>query len=486
MDPQPDVVDNEFVSSTLQPGQHGSREISPTLQDEDNDTTVVQWIFFLLGCAVLLPWNAIIVAIPFFQSRLEDSPLRAVFASYLVAAIQLCRFPTLIHATLSVKKSSKTTRIRVSGISLVLLLALLFAITFIKVSPQAFFGFVIVNATLQSMVNSYFQTSIVAIASWFGPQAIRSMFSGQAGIAVVISSVQLISVLVSLNKQEIPYPSNPELSKAVDGRTSVDRSAGLFFLIMTTGMVTAIISHTYLVQIPLYQRISKVFDRRTPPLLSEETPLLVEGAPTTESIQINEQEKSTKRIIRIVRVNWTWNLAIFLNFFITLAVFPAITSAILSIHPPLSSRLSHPLVFNAIHFLLFNLGDWTGRWICNFEALQVWSGSYLLLLSIMRTGFIPLFLICNIQDTISNTPLLINTDLGFFTIIALFGITNGYLGSLCMMFAPSLEHNTTLERDDVDVAAVVASFCLAGGLTGGSIANFGIRSLMCHCNPFLS
>jgi hypothetical protein len=155
------------------------------------------------------------------------------------------------------------------------------------------------------MINSYFQTSIVAVASWFGPQAIRSMFSGQAGIAVVISAVQLISTLASLGKQEKPMRLTFGHFGFSDNRTSADRSAGLFFLIMTTGMATAIISHTYLIHLPIYQRVSRIFDHRTFPIPSEETPLLAEGAPTTESlgaIQVNGRAKNTHKIIR-VRLN---------------------------------------------------------------------------------------------------------------------------------------------------------------------------------------
>lgn len=55
-----------------------------------------------------------------------------------------------------------------------------------------------------------------------------------------------------------------------------------------------------------------------------------------------------------------------------------------------------------------------------------------------------------------------------------------------MMSAPSLEHNPRLRgrREDVDVAATVAGFCLVGGLALGSIASFAVRGVVCACNPF--
>lgn len=71
-------------------------------------------------------------------------------------------------------------------------------------------------------------------------------------------------------------------------------------------------------------------------------------------------------------------------------------------------------------------------------------------------------------------------------ILFIFGWTNGYVSSLCMMAAPSIEHNPKLKgrTEDVDVAATVASFCLVAGLVLGSIASFAVKSAVCQCNPF--
>jgi len=74
----------------------------------------------------------------------------------------------------------------------------------------------------------------------------------------------------------------------------------------------------------------------------------------------------------------------------------------------------------------------------------------------------------------------------FILLLFAFGLSNGYLSTLCMMSAPSLEHNPRLKgrKEDVDVAATVASFCLVGGLVIGSIASFAVRAAVCGCNPF--
>jgi equilibrative nucleoside transporter 1/2/3 len=69
-----------------------------------------------------------------------------------------------------------------------------------------------------------------------------------------------------------------------------------------------------------------------------------------------------------------------------------------------------------------------------------------------------------------------------------FGLSNGYVSSLCLMAAPSLEHNPRLKgrKEDVDLAAPIANFCVVGGMVVGSMLSFTVRAIVCACNPLLS
>jgi len=73
---------------------------------------------------------------------------------------------------------------------------------------------------------------------------------------------------------------------------------------------------------------------------------------------------------------------------------------------------------------------------------------------------------------------IIASDASYSLILLLFGISNGHLGSSCMMAAPSLEHNRRLRRDEVDSAAVMAGFCLTAGLLLGGAGSFLIGALV--------
>jgi equilibrative nucleoside transporter 1/2/3 len=95
---------------------------------------------------------------------------------------------------------------------------------------------------------------------------------------------------------------------------------------------------------------------------------------------------------------------------------------------------------------------------------------------------------CNVQrpSTGVHSPTIISSDILFMLILLAFGMSNGYVASMCMISVASLEHNPRLKgrREDVDVAATVATFCLVGGISMGSFASFAVRAAVCECNPF--
>jgi len=199
-------------------------------------------------------------------------------------------------------------------------------------------------------------------------------------------------------------------------------------------------------------------------------------------VSLGKHQSGNNQILRLAKLNLPYNFAIAYVFAITLSVFPPITVSIQSTNPA-----THPLLFSAIHFLVYNIGDFLGRFLCSVPRLLVWSSKRLLSLALARTLFIPLFLMCNVQwSTPAPMGPIITSDFLFMLILLLFGLSNGYVSSMCMMAAPSVAHNPRLKgrTEDVDIAATVASFCCVGGLTIGSVASFAVRAAVCDCNPF--
>lgn len=426
--------------------------------------TRIRWIHFILGCSVLLPWNVIITAMPFFLSRLANSPLRSTFSSYLTTTFTVSNFIFLAHATVTVKTTSPSRQTRSSIIWLTILTFFLILSTYFVPSPGILFLFVLFNAVGQAMAGAYLQTSVIAVGSLFGPSAIQSMMAGQAAVAVVVSGVQVISSAASVAGKPRSYVS--------DGSPE-EQSAFIFFALSTVFLLVSAGVHTWLIRMPVYKLVAASLEKNQADAIQED-----------ERRELSTAMQSDKaNVMRVAKMNIVYEVAVAYVFLVTLAVFPPITTSIKPTNPN-----THPLLFTAIHFLVFNIGDYLGRYVCSFPKLLVWSANRLLALSLVRTLFIPVFLMCNVQRgpmTVEYVPI-ISSDFLFMVILCLFGLSNGYVSSLCLMSASSLEHNPKLKgkTEDVDVAATVSSFCLVGGLALGSIFSFAVEGLICGCNPF--
>ncbi|KDQ64899.1 hypothetical protein JAAARDRAFT_52826 [Jaapia argillacea MUCL 33604] len=439
----------------------------------------VRWIHFILGAATLLPWNGLITATPYFLSRLAGSSLARSFSSYLSCTFTVTNFVLLAHATATSKQASRSTRILRSITLLGLATLALTLSTFTHPSPGVFFAFVLICAIVQAGSGSYLQISIVAVASLFGRRAMQATMSGQAAVGVAVSLVQLISAVASV------HTSSNIVAAAEEQDVAEEKAAFAFFALSTIFLVVAAGAQIYLMRLPAYHAVvgsAREMQKDVDEGDSTGGPHERQGLMSDEQPTGFSEDKHN--IFRVFKANIVYEIAVAYVFVVTLAVFPPITVAVQPTNPA-----THPLLFTSIHFLLFNVGDFAGRYLCSFPSLLIWSSKRILTLSLARTAFIPLFLMCNFQrpgSTPAATPI-INSDILFFIILLLFGLSNGYVCSMSMISAPSLEHNPQLNgrREDVDVAATLGSFCLVGGLMLGSIASFAVRSAMCGgCNPF--
>jgi len=155
-------------------------------------------------------------------------------------------------------------------------------------------------------------------------------------------------------------------------------------------------------------------------------------------------------------------IAIFLNFCFTM-VFPVFTQAITSVHSDDSGRAFQPDVFIPTAFLLWNVGDLSGRIICGWEKVIVRKPSWLAILAVGRLVFIPLYFMCNINGQ----GALIRSDLFYMLVQLGFGFTSGWIGSSCMIVAP--DH---VNEDEKEACGGFMGLCLVLGLTAGSMLSF--------------
>ncbi|KAI9466711.1 nucleoside transporter-domain-containing protein [Lactarius psammicola] len=475
----PDLAQEVHIPFAIEEAELASEDIEDTIDDGPTPSDApadgrIQWIHFMLGAAVLLPWNVMITAEPYFISQLRRSSIRSTFGSYLATTFTFSNFLFLAHATITSKKVPPAQRTRWSMLCLAFLTSLLTLSTFVDLPEGIFLTFVISTGIALAGAGAYLQTSVIAVASLFGPSIIQSMMSGQAIVAVILSSVQLISAATSLHSSEV-VPT--------DGAAETN-SARLFFGISASFLLVCGSANVWMTRLPSYRAVVPADEPRRRRRLSVSAEFLL-PTPAGSDTLVSDSKAMWDQILSITQRNIIYEVAVTYVFVITLSVFPTITISIVPTDPAI-----HPLFFSSLHFLVYGVGDWFGRYLCSIPRLLVWDAKNLLGLSLARTLFIPLFLACNLQRDASSpsTPPVISSDVLYMLLLFIFAMSNGYVSSMCIMSAASLEHNSQLmgRKEDVDLAAPIVSFCIVGGLVIGSVLSFIVRAIVCGCNPFLA
>jgi len=158
--------------------------------------------------------------------------------------------------------------------------------------------------------------------------------------------------------------------------------------------------------------------------------------------------------------------AVLITFFVTLGCFPAVTMQVKSTLDPKGSWASTYFIPVSC-FLFFNVGDFFGRMLAGkiqWPRPGKMGGWLTLLMAVLRFVFVPLFLVCNIErgeDSVSST--FIESDVWYIILMLLFSITNGYVGSICM-----ISGSQVVKSEEAQTAASLMVAFLGIGLASGA------------------
>ncbi|KAN0081526.1 Nucleoside transporter domain containing protein [Tylopilus felleus] len=452
-------------------GDHeDSRDGSPTTSEPIPAAAGAKWTYFLLGCAILLPFNALFNSTSFFLSRLAGSSFYTTYSSYSSSAYTCTKLVWQFYCTVTSKQSSASRRISGSLTGMIFVVTLLCLSTFIPTTPSTFFVFALVAAAALGLAASYHCTAVYAGAALFGAPFLRAVLSGQAAIAVVVSAVQVASAIIAL------WGSSP-MSVLVNTMGAGGRddqaealAARIFFGVSAVFLCITLGSFTWLTRQPLYKSVTSALEQhRRAGVADERSGLLADNSRSPSSAPNSD-------IYRVFRQNLVFMFSIAYVFVVTLAIYPVVTARVRPVNPHF-----HPMLFTAVHFLVMNTGGFIGQYSCSFPCLRVWSGKKILAMSLLRTVFIPLVLFCNVERRVTSpVPSIIHSDILFMLIMLIMGYSTGYVAALTVLAVSSLEHNPRLEgrREDVDVAAALYGSCMILGLALGSLSSFGVLALI--------
>lgn len=183
---------------------------------------------------------------------------------------------------------------------------------------------------------------------------------------------------------------------------------------------------------------------------------------STSAIADTEAEVAMWQTVR------NMSISVFFVFWVTLSLFPGITSKIDSTHATLNPHSdSNPNGtgwFGIIMVFVFCLGDLVGRWVPKFQSLVLFGPRGVLVSCVLRLVFFALFLVLVKHQLVG--------DAYSYATMFVFALTNGYFSTLSLMFA-----SEAVPAQHKEYVGVVTVFALTLGLTAGVWTGVAIKDL---------
>lgn len=349
------------------------------------------------------------------------------------------------------KNASYPRRIAISLVILVVTFTLLALSTvmFKTVPVGLYFLFVMTMVFAASFATGMNQNGVFAYVTGFGrSEYTQAIMAGQGIAGVLPCIVQILSVLA--------VPENDP--SGMENQQESSKSAFAYFMTATGVSALTLFSFLYLVKRSSGTWAKALSDIVYPADGRTAAPLSGPAPP----------QKSYSLWVLFQKLKWL-ALAVYLCFTITM-VFPVFTAEIESVQDPSTRpRLFNTATFIPLAFLFWNLGDLTGRLSVLAPPLAGLTRHprSLFVFALVRLIFIPMYLMCNTGGK-GATVGPGNSDFFYLVIVQFgFGLTNGFLGSICMMGA-----SRYVSVDEREAAGGFMSMMLVAGLATGSLLSF--------------
>ncbi|XP_072247331.1 equilibrative nucleoside transporter 3 [Leuresthes tenuis] len=425
-------------SASLLP-KHSPAPLAVRYSPEDS-YCLVYIIFFLMGIGSLLPWNFFITAKHYWLYKLSNnthqsgeeeeqrSDLSEYFESYLAIASTVPSVLFLILNYVLVNRLSPNFRI----LSSLFVILLVFVVTTVLVkvdvsdSRTAFFIGTLTSVAIVSGASNLFSGSMFGISGHFPMRISQALISGQAMGGTLSAAASIVSL-------------------SVGGDVTNDALA--YFLIADIFILLCIVSYLLLPKLAYSRHYMLAATCISPGAINE-------GQDTAASVPPLQP---------ILRKAWVLGLSVFYVFFISITVFPAVSSGIQSVDMDSGSPWTTTYFVPFTSFLLYNVADFCGRQVTAWVQVPGPTSRVLPALVLCRSVMVPLLMFCNYQPRDHLHTVLFAHDVYPVVFNCLLGLSNGYLGTLPMIYGPKV-----VPRELAEATGVVMSFFLTLGLAVGS------------------
>lgn len=400
----------------------------------------VYTVLFIHGIGTLLPWNMFITANDYFINKLtvvnstnetgvdggEVELVPSVYRDNFLTWVGIAsKFPNviiqLINFIVGGKSRALTNRILIS----ILLEAAIFALTTglaIADSSQwipLFFWITMASVVVINIWNGVYQNCIYGAIAVLPPKYLNAVVAGMNCSGVLSAVIMVLAIAAT---------------------PDIQMSAVIYFSIAVAFLLLCFGTYLFLLRNAFF--VHHAFQDGKE-----------DGSNGKPSLTMTGQNK-LKSYIDIIRRVWMQLFNIFFTYFVTLAVFPAVTATVKS-----PSGLLDRFFSAVFCFLSFNLFAMIGNLIVDYVPRI--PPRYLCILTIARVVFIPFFLFCNSMPDTRSVAYVFG-DGAYIVGIALFALTCGYVSSLAMIYAPQL-----VSQEQASSAGMLASFTLMVGIMAG-------------------
>jgi len=409
----------------IQPYEPVPREdpyIDP-LDKEPRDNYHAAWfIFMILGTGILLPWNAFINAGDFFLSLYPEFPS---FMFFLALAYNYSSILCLMASIKFLPRFSFGSRI-ISA----------FILDFIVLLIVPFLGSIFHGDTaiimtylgtfLTGIASSVLFGTIFALSALFPPKYSTAIMSGNGVAGILSSALRIIT--------KVAEP---------DTKAGLQQSGVLYFSLGAGIIFICLISYLVLRRLPIAIYHLTKFNAAKG---SSESDRLVNVE--VKAMWRDTDDPPTIKTRVIFRKIWKEAFFAWGVFFVSLSLFPGITSNIKT-----TSKSIGEDWFGIILVAIFCVGDFIGRTLPKWFVVLTPRGMWIP--TLLRFSFFILFPLCI-------KPKVFDSDVYAYIIMAVFAFTNGYLGTLAMMYGP-----TNASHHEKEVAGFIMTFSLNFGIFCG-------------------
>ncbi|XP_045425173.1 equilibrative nucleoside transporter 3 isoform X1 [Lemur catta] len=427
--------------------------LPPGLQRPEDRFNATYIIFFSLGVGTLLPWSFFITAKEYWMFKLsnssnpatgkdsEGSDILNYFESYLAVASTVPSVLCLLANFLLVNRVSVHVRV-LSSLTIILAIFMVM-IALVKVDTSSwtrgFFALTIVCMVIMSSASTVFTSSVYGMTGSFPMRNSQALLSGGAMGGTLCAVASLVDLAASSDV------SDSALAFFLTAVVFLGLCMGLYLLLPR-------LEYARYYMRPV--RPARMFSGDgEPPQDSPSAPLVAPGSSDSHIPPLRPILKTTASL----------GFCVLYIFFITSLIYPAICTNIESLDKGSGSPWTTKFFTPVTIFLLYNFADLCGRQLTAWIQVPGPKSKVLLGLVLLRTCFVPLFVLCNYQPRVHLRTVVFQSDVYPILFCSLLGLSNGYLSTLALIYGPKI-----VLRELAEATGVVLTFYLCVGLLLGS------------------